>query len=235
VIVLAAPVAHADNKKDLARSLFELGIEEYKTEQYEAASLSMAKSYALDPQPSSLYALAQSERLNNNCKDANRHYKQLLETSDDEGIIKAVKQTLEICAQIARGESVKEDKATIEQRDAPILQIKTVYRTKKTNDKLTIVMFAGGGVAVSGAVAFFLVGRAARSDAANATSLDEYNDLYDRSETMRWMSYAAAGVGVTLLGVATYRVLRGNRTEESSPVAITATRGGSLISWSGRF
>ncbi len=236
VIVGAAPVAHADSKKDLARSLFELGIEEYKAKQYEAAALSMEKSYALDPVPGTLYALAQSERLNNDCKSATEHYQKLLDTSDDEGIKKAVKPNLELCEKIARGEKVKEDTATIETRDAPTLQIKTVYRTEKTNDKLTIVLFAGGGVALSGAVAFFFIGRSASNDADRATSLEEYNDLYDRSRTMAWLSYASVGVGVTLLGLATYRVVRGDKEEaEESPVGIIPTRGGSMVSWSGRF
>lgn len=235
-MALAAPsVAHADNKKDLARTLFELGIEEYKTKQYESAALSMAKSYSLDPQPSALYALAQSERLNNDCKSATAHYQKLLDTSDDEGIKRAVKDNLELCASLARGEKVKEDEATVLKRDAPTLTIKTVYRTQKTNDKLTIVMFVGGGVALSSSLALFLVGRSASSDAEHATSLNDYNDLFDRARTMRWMSYATAGVGVTLVGLATYRLVRGTKEESSSPIAIVPTRGGSLISWSSSF
>lgn len=238
LIWVAAPTpALADNKKELARGLFELGIEEYKAKQYHAAALSMEKSYALDPSPNSLYALAQAQRLDNNCKAAVENYNKLLETSEVEGLKKAVKTNLELCAQLERGEKPKvekEDAAAIERRDAPVLQIRTVYRTKQTNDKLAISMFVGGGVAVSGAVAFFFVGRSARSDADRATSLDDYNEKYDSSILMRNLSIASLSVGVVLLGIGTYRVVRGKKQEES-PVALVPLRDGSMVAWSGRF
>jgi len=53
LIVLAMPAAAAaeTEKTALARELFDLGVEEYKTKQYAAAAASMSKSHALDPQP----------------------------------------------------------------------------------------------------------------------------------------------------------------------------------------
>jgi len=225
----------AENKKELARQLFELGIEEYKAKSYHDAALSMEKSYALDDQPSTLYALAQSQRLDNNCKEAVVNYKKLLEKSDEANIKKAVEKNLELCAQIERGEKPKEDEKHDDKLDAPIIQTRTVYRTEKTNDKVAIAAFVGGGIAVSGAVAFFLVGRSARSDADHSTSLAEYNDLYDRSITMRNLSIASAGVGLILFGIGTYRVLNGGKKQEESSVAVIPTNGGSFVSWSGHF
>ncbi len=67
LIALDAQPARADSTA-LARQLFEHAIEEYKLKQYNAAIASLSKSYALDPQPDALYALAQAERLADDCK-----------------------------------------------------------------------------------------------------------------------------------------------------------------------
>src|SRR5262245_13564248 len=109
VIAAASNVASADTKT-LARDLFNLGIDEYKAKQYEAAAASLAKSHSLDPRPDALYALAQSERLANRCKDAIAHYEQLLADSKDEKSQKKIKENIELCKQIEAGKPVPEEK-----------------------------------------------------------------------------------------------------------------------------
>ena len=202
----------------------------------------MSKSYALDPQPNALYALAQAERLANNCKDALVHYKKVLEETKDDKIRKAVEQNVELCEQLEKGEKPVEIPKTTEEQtrlDAPVLQIRTVYRTEEKSDKLAIVLYAAGGTAIGGAVVTYVLSRSARSDADNAQSLTEYNDLYDRAQRMQWIAIGAAGVGVGLATWATIRVLRGKksnteRTEtRSSEVSLVPTNGGSMLSWSG--
>lgn len=232
--------ASADNKK-LARDLFELGIEEYKTKQYAAAAQSMSKSYALDPQPNALYALAQAERLADNCKDALVHYAKVLEESKDPKIKSAVEANIELCTQIESGQAPQEepkDKAEQDRLDAPVLQIRTVVRTEQKTDKLTIVLYAVGSTAFGGGVVTYFLARSARSDADRAASLDEYNDLYDRSQNMKLIAYGAAGLGIGLATWATIRVLGGKKTttETRAPeIAISPIQGGSLVSWSGRW
>jgi len=232
-------VAHADNKK-LARELFELGIEEYKTKDYPAAVASMSKSYSLDPQPNALYALAQAERLNNDCKGAKPHYEQLLEVSKDEAIKKAVAANIELCAQIERGEKPKEETPAetkaAEQRDAPVIQYKTIYRTRteRKTDVLAISMFAVGGVSLGTSVVTFLYARSTRADADNATTLEDYNAKFDRAQRLRYVSYAAAGLGVALVGFATYRVVRGSG-KKATEVSLVPTSGGTMFALSGSF
>jgi tetratricopeptide (TPR) repeat protein len=231
IMLASAQIATAD-KKQLAQQLFELGIEEYKAKDYAAAAVSMNKSYALDPQPNALYALAQAERLAGDCNGAVVHYKQLLDTSKDEQIIKAVKTNLELCSQIERGEKTTVDAQEEERRDAPILQIRTVYRTEQKSDKLAIAMYAGGGIALGGSVAMFLMARSALADADRASTLDEYNDLYDRSRRLRWMSYAAAGTGLALVTWATLRIVYGDNKPKEREVALVPVPGGSMFAWS---
>jgi len=240
VVASATNVASADTKT-LARDLFNLGIDEYKAKQYDAAAASLAKSHALDPRPDALYALAQSERLAGRCKDAIPHYETLLLDAKDEKSQTKIKENIEICKQIEAGKPVPEEKAqdarSVE-RDAPTIEYRTVVRTERSRDVLSIVLFAGGGVAISGGVALYLVARSQRNDADNATTLEDYNDKYDSSRRLKWISYASGAVGVSLITVALVRVLRGdtgNSESETKQVAVTPLDGGSLVSFSTRW
>ncbi|MDQ3340142.1 MAG: hypothetical protein M4D80_33715 [Myxococcota bacterium] len=241
LIVLATTnVASADNKT-LARDLFNLGIDEYKAKQYDAAAASLSKSHALDPRPDALYALAQSERLAGKCKEAIPHYEQLLADSKDEKSQKKIRENIEICKQIEAGKPAPtgEDKtdAKSQERDAPTIEYRTVVRTERSRDVLSIALFAGGGVAISGGVAMFLVARSQRSEADSATTLEEYNDKYDSSRRLKWISYASAGVGVSLITVAVVRLIRGdgNSEAETKQVTLAPTQGGSILSFHARW
>jgi hypothetical protein len=229
-IALPRRSAAETSKKDLARQLFELGIEEYKDKQYDAAVASMSKSYALEPDTGALYALAQSERLAGKCKDATVHYNKLLETTKDEKTIGAVKAQIDLCDQIERGEKPKDDLKLDDPRDAPTIQYRTVYRTKQHSDTLAIALYVAGGVSLGGAATTYLLARSTRDDADHATSLTQYNDLYDRARVLRLTAYTAAGAGLALVGYATYRVLWGDKPS-SSEVAIVPTTRGSIVTW----
>ncbi len=231
--VASGRIARAEtSKKELARQLFELGIEEYKDKQYDAAVASMSKSYALEPDPSALYALAQSERLSGKCKDAITHYNKLLETTKDEKTTTAVKAQIDLCEQIERGEAPKADPKVDEKRDAPTIQYRTIIHTERRSDTLAIALYAVGGVSLGGAATTYLLARSTRADANNATSLAQYNELYDRATILRWTAYGAAGAGLVLVGYATYRVLWGGGPKSTSQeVAVVPLPGGSLVSW----
>ena len=234
---LVPRVARADNKS-LAKELFVLAIDEYKAKNFDAAVMSLTKSYALDAKPDVLYALAQAERLAGKCKDAIGHYEALGESSKDEKVQKAVKENVEICKQIEAGKPVpkkEEDAKLVERRDAPTIEYRTVVRTERKRDVLSIVLFVGGGVAISGAGATYLLSRSAKNDADHATSLEDYNSKYDSSRRLKWISIGSAGVGVGLITVALIRVLGGGNDTETKQVAVTPLQGGSMISWSGHF
>jgi tetratricopeptide (TPR) repeat protein len=238
ILALAGTAAADNNKKALARQLFELGIDEYKQKDYEGAAASMAKSFALDPIPETLYAQAQAERLAGDCIDASVHYTKLLELAKDNGTAVAVKANLELCSQIERGEKPKDDPGAdakaAERRDAPTVQIRTVYRTERRSDKIAIALFAVGGVGVGGAIVTYIAGVSARNDADRATTLKDYNNLFDRSVTLKDTAYLAAGTGALLAGYATWRVLHGSGSVRvAEKVGFIPTKGGSMIAWSG--
>ena len=95
-------------------------------------------------------------------------------------------------------------------------------------------MFAVGGISLGGSVVTYLYARSTRSDADNATTLDDYNDKFDRAKRLRYVSYAAAGVGLALVGFATYRVVWGG-SKKSAEVALVPTNGGTMFALSGSF
>ena len=243
VVVLATTGAASADTKTLARDLFNLGIDEYKAKQYEAAAASLSKSHALDPRSDALYALAQSERLAGRCKEAIPHYEQLLVDAKDEKSKKKIRENIEICKQIEAGkpappEPDEKESAKAEERDAPTIEYRTIVRTERSRDVVSIVLFAGGGVAISGGVALYLVARSQRSDADSATSLDDYNDKYDSSRRLKWISYASMGAGVSLITWAVVRVVRGdsgNSESSSKQVALTPTDGGSVLTFQSRW
>jgi tetratricopeptide (TPR) repeat protein len=237
-VILAGNEAVADERsKALARQLFELGIEEYKAKDFEAAALSMAKVYALDPKPDALYALAQAERMSNKCESATKHYQMLIEQSKDDKTKQAVQANLELCAQILRGEKPKEVPAVEAHRDAPTIQIRTVYRTEQRSNKLAIGLFTAGGISLGGAATTYLLSRSTRSDADNAQTLEGFNDLYDRSQLLKHISWVAAGAGVALVSWATIRVIRGGKANSKAErnASVVPTRGGTFFAFSTTF
>ncbi len=239
LIAVAAPrVASAEPKnRGLARQLFELGIEEYKQKLYDAAVASMTKAYQLDPEPEFLYALAQSERMNGDCNGAIAHYEKLLDLSKDDQTKTAVKANLDLCYSIAHGEKPKAqpvDAKALERQNAPTIEIRTVYRTETRSYKLAVALYAFGGVALGGAATTYVLSLSTRSDANHATSLAQYNQLFDRAATERTIAFTAGGVGLLAVGAATaYVLMGGGKSVKESNVAVMPISGGSMIAWGG--
>jgi hypothetical protein len=234
--IFASRLAVAEDRTKLATQLFELGIDEYKAKNYQSAASSMSKAYELNPRPDTLYALAQAERLANNCKDATLHYKMLLEQSKEQKTIDVVKANLELCEQAERGEKPTENigLADAAKRDAPTIEYRTVYRTStvQRSNKLATALFTVGGISLGGAGVMYFLSRSTRKDADRATSLEDYNDLYNRSTLERNIAYGAAGAGLVMVTWATIRVIRGGGKKVTREVALYPTRGGGMLAFS---
>ncbi len=232
-----ARIATAGDHTELAHQLFQLGIEEYKAKNYASAASSMSKAYELAPEPGTLYALAQSERMADNCKDAITHYTKVLDTAKEPKTIEVVKQNLELCRQIERGEKpvAKASVAEVERRDAPVIQVRTVYRTRteQRSNKLAIALYTVGGISLGGAATTYMLSRSTRKDADRAQSLADYNDLFDRATLLRNIAIGAVGVGVACATWATIRMIRGTgKSSKESPnrIAIWPTHNGAMVS-----
>lgn len=233
LIALApARIAAADDAQ-AARSLFKKGVEEYKAKKYGDASITLLKSYELDPKPDTLFALAQAERLDGRCPDAREHYKKLLEQTSDMSTAKAVQSNLELCA---APEPVEKPQPSDKPAEPvkPQIVTQTVVRRERTTDTLAVALFSSGALALGGSAALVLAARNSSADSDRAATLDESNRLYDRSKRERLLALGVAGVGAALVTGGIVHVLRGKPAQHTE-VAVAPLAGGAAIALSSRW
>ena len=207
-LVLAA-TAHADDKTN-ARALFQQGIELYRAGKYEDAIAALAKSYELDAQFDTLYALAQAERLGGHCPDAIPHYNKILELTTDPTLAAAVQNNMGLCVTAKDREKEQACKPVVVAGSAPAGQ----------RNKLVAALFAGSGVFAGAAIGMFVAASHSQAAAKSAPSYDEYERFTGRAGLERGLGFtftAAAAIGV---GGALYVVLR--KGNESSPTVSAA-------------
>jgi tetratricopeptide (TPR) repeat protein len=212
-----------------ARSLFKKGIEEYQAKKYGEASITLLKSYELDPRPDTLFALAQAERFDGRCNDALEHYKKLLEGTTDVATAKAVQTNMDLC-QAPKPIEKCEPTTKIVEKDR--LQTKTVTRDLRRSHKLATGLIAGGTLAVGTSITLFLLSRSSRADSDRATTLEESNRLYDNSVDQRRLSLVAGGVGLALVGAGVLRIFT-NKPKEQTTTQISVGPGSAhlMVRW----
>jgi tetratricopeptide (TPR) repeat protein len=239
VVALVAFGGDALANPQAARALFKKGIDEYKQKKFGEASITLLKSYELDPRPDTLFALAQAERFDGRCTDAVEHYKKLLEQTTDLPTAKAVQFNIELCAPKPEDKPVEPvdkpvdppvvdkpvDPPVVPPTPAPVTR--TVVRTERSLDKLTAITLSSGTLALGGAVGFYLAARSNDSDSKTAVTLVESNRLYERSKDQRFVAYVSAAVGVGLVTTGIVRILR-NKPRKTEVAAIP-TRGGATF------
>jgi tetratricopeptide (TPR) repeat protein len=223
VAVLSAGEAEANPK---ARELYKRGVEEYKARKYDAAIATLKESYALDPKPDALFALAQAERLGGRCPEARKHYKELLEETTEMATAKAVQSNLDLCGP----EPEKPARPVEAEKPAPPPQIvtKTVVREVRRSGKVASVLLAGGTLGLGAGGALFLASRNSRNDADRALTLDDHDRLVERADRERLMSFVAGGTGVLLVGAAIARWALA-RDAKPTEVTVAPAAGGALL------
>lgn len=208
-----------------ARALFKKGIEEYKAQKYGDASITLLKSYELDPKPDTLFALAQAERLDGRCSDAVGRYKKLLEDTKDLPTAKAIGANIMLCVSDKPVEAAPEKKPEPVVQTQPQTITKTVVKTERTTDKLSVALFSGGALALGGSVGLYFASRSSSADSDRATTLEESNRLYDRSKREQLLSFAVAGAGAALITVGIVHVVRKGPKSSTEVAAVPASGG----------
>ncbi len=220
-------VAHADDATS-ARTLFKKGIEEYKAKKYGDASITLLKSYELDPKADTLFALAQAERFDNRCNDALEHYKKLLEQTTDTTTAKAVQSNMDLCPTVDKPKP--EEKVTCVAGKPVIVKekgdTKTIIHYERKSNKLATGLFAAGGLGIGGSVALFLLSRGSLADSDNATTLDESNRLYDQSKDQKRLSFIVGGLGIGLVAGGVVRLMTGKRSTRTEVTVLPSRTGG---------
>jgi tetratricopeptide (TPR) repeat protein len=221
-LALASSLARADAAGELVKK----GIEQFKAGKYSEASDTLKKAYDADGKPETLFALAQAERLAGDCPSAIEHYKEVTAKVSDLNVAKAVEQSLALCPQ--------PEPPKVEHRDdpvAPAVQLpprvveKTVVHEVTRTDKLAATFAAVGALSLGGAAGLYIAAEANDSAAQRAYTQPDFTTFEHRFTVERNAAIGAAVGGVALLGVATWRWMRGDRTGGDVVVAPTATGG----------
>jgi tetratricopeptide (TPR) repeat protein len=221
VIAFAAP-AFADDAKEL----FKQGVDAYKAGHYDDSKRLLERSYKLDANPNTLFALAQAERLLGECKLAVEHYNKVLEQVNDLNVSKLVQQNLSLCEKQEPGVVP----APASGKSEPQVVTKVVTRDVGHGDKLAITAMTFGALSLGAAGGLYIASSSNQDAADKARTLDDHNTLADRANSEKTMCYVAAGAGVALAGFAVYRWVSGSSGEASTAVSVVPTpRGGAFV------
>jgi hypothetical protein len=90
---------------DEAKGHLERGLRLYDTQAYTEAIAEFKAGYRIDPRPSFLYALAQAQRMNGDCKNAVVAYRAFLRSAPAEPARAAAQSNIERCEQAQRDPS----------------------------------------------------------------------------------------------------------------------------------
>lgn len=225
-IVLSSRIAAADSAADLLKQ----GVEQYKAGKYADAVVSIGKAYQLDPKPETLFTLAQAERLSGDCKSAVPHYRQVIEQVGDFNVAKLVQQNLQLCEPKKPVEPKPVESKPVEPKvvePKPQAVTRTVVRETTRVDKVAVSLYTAGGLALGLAGGFYFSARDNRDAAERAGSLADHDKLADRAKSQFTLAGISAGVG--LAAIAGGVVWSMTRTSKATEVAVTPTKGGSML------
>jgi hypothetical protein len=227
IIALICNVASADPAADLVKR----GIEQYRTGKYADSAQTLKKAYDLDGKAETLFALAQAERLAGDCPSAIDHYKQVTAKVSDLNVAKLVEQSLQLCAPT--------EPTPIEHHDEPPPPLppriveKTVVREVPRTDRLVLTFAGVGALSLGGAFGLLVAATGNQTAAQHAYTQADYTSFERRYTDEGVAAVVAAGVGVALLGAATVRWLKNDRT--GADVVVVPTGSGATVSLTGRW
>ena len=207
IVMLLASAAVADDKVN-ARALQQQGIDLYKAKKYDDAIAALAKSYQLDPQYDTLFALAQAERLGGHCPDAIPHYNQILEQTSDPVLAQAVQNNKGLCV---TGNDRKKDPECADWSSGSV----AVAAAPPKRPIVPIALFAGSGIFAGAAIGLFVAAGHSQDAAKAAIDYGEYDRLTKRAGLERGLGYTFAGVAAVGVGAGVYLLLR--KPAETSP------------------
>ncbi|HEY5933735.1 MAG TPA: hypothetical protein VIU61_03855 [Kofleriaceae bacterium] len=216
---------------ETAPELLKQGIDAYKAGKYEEAIKLIGKSYALEPKPESLFALAQAERLAGKCDLAIPHYKKLIETSTELATARAAQNNLALCVKDEPKPDPrtdpKPDPAPRVEEPRPAGEPSVIVREVSRSDRLATSMVVGGALATGAAIGLFLSSKSSLDAAADAGTLEAHDRLEDRGKRDRTLSLIVGGIGIGMIGVAVVRWTIAKPAARE--IAIAPTAGGTLL------
>jgi tetratricopeptide (TPR) repeat protein len=232
----AATSAHAAPHGVDAKAQFDRGAGAYNNNDYAEASEAFAKSFALEPDPETLFAWAQAERKLGHCGKAIELYDKLLvmqlPSENREAVTKLRAECQQLADQLATAQP-----HPIEHEQLPPAEPRQVEKPAHWwqdgfGDALLVAGVAG--LAVGGV--FLVQAHNADQDKATATNYFDYKADADLADSRGKLGVVfAAGGGIVLAASIVHYVVHGHSSPPAgSASAWVAPNGGGVV-WSGRF
>jgi hypothetical protein len=220
LVALLATVAAADDGKKLspgAQIHLDSGLKLYGTKDYLKAAAEFEAGYAIDPEPSLLYAAAQALRLGGDCTRAMPLYKKYLETKLKPDQVTAANAGVELCEKKLASEPRPEPNPTphpvVTPEPAPVTPTldpvsppRDPQAPRWYRDPIGGALVGGGAIGIVVGVVYTLKASSTKKDADAAMFRDDFQDLLDQTTSQRRIGGVALGVGAALVvgGVVRY-------------------------------
>jgi tetratricopeptide (TPR) repeat protein len=210
VVIASASAAAAQPTHELspaAKQHLDAGVAAYRANDFDTANRELEAAYAIDPDPTLLYTMAQARRLGGDCSKAIELYRQYIESKPSDAQIAATNTGIELCREKepAKPPTPAPPSPRIVPPAPPVEGRTRPWYQNTLGDALTIGGVAGIGVGIG-----FLIASGRGKDRALAADLrDDFETELARATRQRGIGFVAIGAGSALVagGVLAY-VLR---------------------------
>jgi hypothetical protein len=239
IALASATTASASPRSADAKAQFDRGAGAYNNNDFVTASEAFGKSFALEPDPETLFAWAQAERKQGHCGKAIELYDKLLALdlpSENRGAVTKLRAE---CQQLAdklppiTTEPAKHPPAEkrVELPDEPPARDEGHWWQDGFGDTLFVAGVAGLAVGAG----YLVQAHSADQAKASATNYFDYKADSDRADSDGKIGVIAASVGGALFVASIVRyVIHGHSATPSTASAWVAPNGGGVV-FSGRF
>jgi tetratricopeptide (TPR) repeat protein len=251
-LALAPGRARGDTTSNLAHGHVEKATAAFTAGKYGQALQELTFAYALDPDPSLLFAIGQVHVKLGDCDSAIRFYQRFLDSHPADGEAAIAREAIAKCAQAAEHPAAPEPPPQPAPVPAPVTpppapapvpprangldhevaigqRSPRPWYTDGIGDTLAIAGIAAG---VASAV-LYDVALSDHSSATGATTYQAYQDDLDHAHALRTGAIVACSGGAALVVAAIVRYGVHDRSERI--VAATPAPGGAAVTYGGRF
>jgi tetratricopeptide (TPR) repeat protein len=244
-LAIATPVTAAPKGSE-AKAAFTKGLAAYKKGAFDSASEALAKSFALEADPDTLFAWAQSERQRGKCDKAIELFEKLLAYELPAENKQAIREKVAECKAILGAQkpvpvepppappaesAPPEEPAPAVSTPEPAPQNETPERRAWWKDPVGGVLIGAGVVGLGVGGYFMLSARGAESDAEAATNYFDFEEHTRRAEAHGRNGVIAALAGGALVGAGiVWYATRDSPSSEGTTVSTwLAPSGGGLV------
>lgn len=223
-----------------ARRHFEAALEAYRDTRYDVAGREFEAAYAIDPDPSLLYAMAQARRQGDRCDLALRFYKLYLATDPKPerraAAVSGMKRCLERepvaepIASTAKRPDPEPAPHDDEPASRPTLTVEPWYR-----DHAAHALGVSGLASLGTGIGFLIASRRSFDRATATTDHDRFTNALDESTRRRWIGLGTLAFGGALVTAAIVKYASRGVVERRTITADLTRDGGAMVFITGGF